>query len=610
MSTPPLNVAQLFTPMPSGVGPNGNVPLLPSVETWLGAMLTVAAQVQLPTTAWQSGSPERTIMALEAVMFSLSDANISIMAQGGFLQSASTGTVTYTTVQGTVVTVPVTPDPSNAAQNPGASAGWLDALSQGVYDTFRLAATYASGPLAIVKTSAGTLGPYAVGTYHVGSVAGPTYNNPAALTIPSSLIAGTGGVITGVSSSVSSTIITTQSAHGLTAGQSVYVVIPLASDISGLNGVFALVTAATATTFQISFGSSGSYTGTGGTVYLCTVQTMQADVAGIGSNAGPSQVTTTITQNANVFCSNLVGWSGSNWETNQRLVSRCLLSLASRSPNGPSQAYVYFAESAQQLLAEATPAYALTNGPVSATSFSTPGTGIQQTVVASATPANTTLGSNVTPGCSGLLVTGVTLANPCVITCAGPTSLAPGQSMTVTIDGILGPTIANGTFLATYVGADVFSIPISTIGQPTYLGGGSVDGGDLGQIDALLQENVVPDNTTAITVSALALPIQVVATVVVPQAYVAAYQLAAIAQLQTQIASYAVGGNAPDFAVAYDDIVGALEEAGVVQLGQASYVRQIQSLSLNGGAVNVGVPFPLLTYQAVLSNPLVTVVGV
>jgi hypothetical protein len=182
--------------------------------------------------------------------------------------------------------------------------------------------------------------------------------------------------------------------------------------------------------------------------------------------------------------------------------------------------------------------------------------------------------------------------------------------MTVTIDGILGPTIANGTFLATYVGADVFSIPISTIGQPTYLGGGSVDGGDLGQIDALLQENVVPDNTTAITVSALALPIQVVATVVVPQAYVAAYQLAAIAQLQTQIASYAVGGNAPDFAVAYDDIVGALEEAGVVQLGQASYVRQIQSLSLNGGGVGVGVPFPLLTYQAVLSNPLVTVVGV
>ncbi len=610
MPLPPLNVSQLFTPMPSGVGPNGNVPLVPSTETWLGSMLLVAASVKLPTTSWDPGAPERTIFAVEAVLFALSDANISLMSQGGFLQSASEGSVTYTTVDGTTVTIPVTPDPSNAAQNPSGNLGHLDALSQNVYDVDRLAATFAIGPLAIVKTSSGTIGPYSPGTYHVGSVLGPTYTNPSSLTIPSSIIAGTGGVITAVSSSLSSSIITTQTAHGLTPGLSVYILIPPSSGISGLFGVFALVTAATSTTFQISVGSSGSYTGSGGTVYLCTVATMQADVAGIGSNAGPGQVTTTVTQNANVFVSNILGWSGSNWESNAKLVDRCLVSLASRSPNGPSQAYVYFAETAQQLLADAIPSYLLTNGPVQANSFSTPGTGVQTTVVASSTPVSSVLGAAVTPGCSQLLVTGVSLANPCVVSCAGPTSLSPGQSMTVTIDGILGPTAANGTFLGTYVGANSFSIPIDTTLQPAYTGGGSVDGGDLGQIDTLLQENVVPDNTTAITASALALPIQVVATVVVPQANVTAYQLASVKQLQVQIDSYNIGGNAPDFAVAYDDIVGALEEAGVLALGQASYVRQIQSLSINTLGVGVGVPFPTPYYKAVLVNPLITVVGV
>jgi hypothetical protein len=604
-----LTAAELFTPAPSGVGPFGNVPAAPADGTWLAQMLDIATTVQLPTTSWQPGAPERTILAIEAVTFASSDVNISIMAQGGFLQTAASGTVTYTATDGTTVTIPVTPDPSNAAQNPTGAPGWLDLTTSSVYDVTRLAAQPAVGPLAIVNVGSGTKGPYSPGTYHVANtLTGATYKNPVTLSIPPSSIGGSGGQVVAISPGLNFTIVATNAAHGLSPNQIVYLAIPTSAGITGLSGVFATVGATTSTTFQVAISSSGTYV-SGGTVYLCTVAAMQADVAGLSGNAGPGTVTTTVTQNVGVFASNVIGWSGNNWETNDALAGRAQLSLAAASPDGPGAAYVYFASTAAQLLAEQSPPYTLTNGPVTAKEFANPQTGIVTVVVASVNPASVVLGSNVTPGVSQLPVTSVTNANPCVVTCTGPTGLTSGQSMTVAISGVLGVSGVNGTFLGSYVGANSFSIPIDTTSAGSYLGGGSVEGGDLGQIDALIQENVVPDNTTAITVSALALPISVVATVVVPQAFVATYRLAVLQQLQTQIASYATGGNAPSFQVPYDDIVGALEEAGVIALGAASYVRLVQSLSLNGGGVGVGVNFPTNQYQAVLSPPTITVLG-
>ena len=614
-----LTASQLFQNAPSGVGPYGTiggatvgvVPQTPGAGTWLSVMLQIASTVQLPTTSWQSGAPERTIFATEAVAFSLSDACISQMAQGGFLQSASSGTVTYVTPSGVQVTIPVTPDPSNPAQNPSGAPGYLDLLAANVYDVERLQASYTTGPLAIAKLSAGSLS-YPINGYHVGNTfSGETYANPAPLTIPSSIIGGSGGVITGITPNFSSTIFTTAAPHGLTPGQTVYVTVPLSTGITGLVSVFAIVTATpTATTFYIGIGSSGVYSGSGAQAYLCTVATMTADAAGIASNAGPGSVTTAITQNANVFVSNAVAWSGSNFESNQALAARCQLSLAARSPNGPSQAYVYFAETAYQILMEATPPYTLTNGPVRAINFSTPLTGIVTTVVGSATPATTFLGQPVTPGVSQLPVTAITLGNPTTVTCTGPTGLLPGQSFTVTISGTLGANGAvNGTFLGTYASADAFTLPLDTLGFPAYTGGGSVEGGDLGQIDRLLQQNCVPDDNTALTVSALAQVIQITATVVVPQAYLQVYRAAVALQLVAQIDSYAIGGNAPDFEVTYNDIVGALEEAGVPALGQASYAT-VQSLSINSQAPGLGQPFTSNLYQAILVDPLITVVGI
>lgn len=615
-----LTVSDLFQPAASGVGPFGQTST-PAPGSWLSVMLQIATTVQLPTTAWQPGGPERTILAIEAVTFSQSDADISVMAQGAFLDPAASGTVTYVDVDGTSTTIAVTPDPSNPAQNPSGAIGWLDLNTQNTYDVYRLAATYATGPLAFANLGATTLN-YATGTYHAGNAQnGATYTNPAALSIPTSAIPGTGGQIATIAGGVPFTIIGTVSAHGLSVGSVVYIVVPQAAGISGLNSVFGLVTAVTTTTFQVQLSSSGTFVpSVGGTVYACTLANMVADVLGIGSNAAPGAVTVAITQNANLFISNAIGWSGSNWESNAALVNRTRLYLAAVSPNGPSQAYQFFAETAGAILAgtyEPIPLptgqapYYLTNGSVAATVYSNVATGIVTTVVASSTPASETIGANVTPGVAQLLVSGVTNANPCVVTCGASTSLAPGQSMSVIITGVLGTAGVNGTFLATYVAGNQFSIPIDTTLSGAYTGGGSVEGGDLGEIDALIQEYVVPDGiVAAITVSAQALPIVVVATISVPQAYVATYKISALQQLQAQISSYPIGGETGVNAVPYDDIVGALEEAGVLVLGQVSYVRQINSLSLNGGGVGVGVAFPANTYVAILSPPVLNIVGV
>jgi hypothetical protein len=221
---------------------------------------------------------------------------------------------------------------------------------------------------------------------------------------------------------------------------------------------------------------------------------------------------------------------------------------------------------------------------------------------------STTLGAAVTPGCAQNPVTGATNANPIVIATANPHGLTSG--MVATASGILGNAAANGTNVATVVDSTHYSIPVA--GSGAYTGGGSVEGGDLGAVDALLQTNCVPDNTTAITISALAFPITVVATVVVPQAFVATYQGAVATALQTYLASLPIGGvfsPSETVAVEYDGIVGALESAGILTLGSATYVRAIQNLTVNGGTVDVA--FPTNQYQALLAAATsVAVVGV
>lgn len=601
-----LTIDQLFIPAPSGVGLNPNQP--PAVDTWLFQLLSTCQSLGLPTTSWQPGGPERTILSATAVCLAMADSNASLTDQGGFLDFAASGTVTYVAINGQSVTSYVTPDPSIPSQNPDGALGWLDLNCQSYYETFRIEATYASGPLAIANTSGITVNEGA-GAYHVSNTnTGATYNNTLSLTIPPSAIAGTGGVVTGVVVGIAGTTIATQTAHGLSPGNTVYLLGILG--VNGLAGVFAqVVTTPTPTTFTIAVSTSGAWSG-GGQVYLCTIGQMQADARGLDSNAAPGEITTTITQNAGVVCKNLTAWGASNYESNTAYVARTRLSLAAKSPNGPSQAYAYFALTAQQILANETPPVTLTNGAITkALAFSNPQTRVVTTLVSSATPASTTLGQPVTPGCAQLGITGATNATPIQLSTITPHGLITGNQ--IVSAGILGNTAANGGWTITVTGASTFTLDGSA-GNGAYTGGGSLEGGDLGQIDNLIQNNVVPDGITAITQSALAFPVTVVATVVVPQAYLATYTAAAPGALAALLATYPIGGNVPPGGSAgtipFSAITGALIDAGVLTPGAVSYVRQVSNQTVNGGAVDLDYPAP--QYVAQLAIPTIQVIGV
>ena len=620
-----LTAADLFQPALSGVGPFGSIPSQPSSSTWLGRMIEFATIVQLPTTSWQPGGPERTMLAIQAVSFAMSDVNISLMVQGGFLQTAANGTVTYTTLQGQTVTVPVTPDPSDPAQNPTGALGWLDLLSNNIYNVERLTPSRASGDLAFANLSGSTIGPYAQGSYHAASALnGATYSNEDVFSIPSSVIAGTGGVVTAVAPIIGfgapRTVITTQSASGVATNSIVYLAIPVSTGVGGLQATFAAVTAVLSTTqFEVNVGSSVSTYAGGGNVYLCSTSPLVADLPGRVGDAPPLAVNIAVTQNPNVFVANLNGWSASGWESNQALQSRDLLSLANRSPNGPSQSYEYYALTAAQIYAALPEPYIFTNGRVTASVSGNPQTGIVAVVVASVSPQSTAYGQPVTPGCAQNPITGVSNGNPCVISCAHATGISSGGTMSVTITGTSElPAGVAGTWTGTYVTSSAFSIPVDTTLAGSYTGGGQVEGGDLGAVDLLIQDTCVPDAVTAITSSALAMPITVTATVAVPQAYVNLYRAAVQQQLLAQTQSYGIGGStetSPARIISWNDYLEALGEAGITVIGQASYVKAVQQLVISTQSQSASgstqyLQIPGAAYQPILVSAIIAVVGV
>jgi len=589
-----LTIDELFQPRLSGVGPN-----VPPGGSWLSVLITDAQTLGLPTTSWQPGQPERTILSIDAVEFSQMDALISQIAQGGFLDFAASGTVTYVALNGQTVTFPVTPDPSIPSQNPTGRPGWLDELGTSSYDEERIPATYASGPLSFVNRSASTLGPFLAGTYHAANyLTKKTYSNLASLSIPPSAIAGTGGIITAVSVGLPTTI-TTQSAHGLALGAVVF--IDDTRGVSGLNGVFAQVAAATATTIQIAVTTAGTWTG-GGSVFACTTATMRADLIGPDSDAAPGSVIAPITQLTSVSIFNVTSWAGAQWESNLAYAARCRLKLAAISPNGASAAFEYVALTAVRLLGEEDPPITLTNGPIiSAITSANPVTGELTTTIASSSPASSVLGAAVTPGCAQLAVTSVS-GTPCTVTTASPHGLTSGNVATVA--NVVGVPEANTTTTVTVVTSTSFELD-GTTPSGSYIGGGTVEGGDLGQVDRLLQNTCVNDTTIAFTASALALPIAVSAIVSVPQAFVATYQAAVGNALVRYFASLPIGGNVGVVPISAVD--GILFNSGVVP-GALPFVQSISALTINGVAADV--TYPTNQYQALSGVNTISVVGV
>lgn len=586
-----LDINSLFTPAPSGVTP-GNPGLTPAAGSWLSQLLAFANTLQLPTTSWESGGAVRTIMAIAAQALSQEDALISLMAQGGFLDYAATGTVTTTALNGTTTTQPVTPDPSIPSQNSTGALGWLDALANSLYNVQRIAATYASGTIAVANTTASVLGPYAAGTFHiVNPTTLATYSNTSSLTIAAQNLVGSGITL---ASNASPITITTSAAHGLASSNLVQI-----AGVTGntaANGIWA-ITVVDTTHFTLTGSTGNGAYVSGGTVNVCTAATFAADVAGTGGSSAGNTINTLVTTVNGVSVSNPSAVAGANWESNTALAARCRLKLQSLSPNGPSGAYKYFALSASQLLAAQNPPVTLSAPITRVLVQSSPATGVVTVTVANA--------GGAVSGVSGLAVTGATNASPIQITTASPHGLSNGNY--VTISGVLGNTNANGTFAVANASGSTFTLN-GTTGNANYTGGGTVDGGDLGEVDAIIQANAVPTDVTAVTQSAVNFGVAVVATVTVPQAQVAAYQAAVQTALTSYLSTFPIGGVGTGV-INYGDVVGVLYQAGSIN-GQPSYVVSVTGATVNSGTSDVTLPG--VNYVAVLSpSPAaITVLGV
>jgi len=589
-ATATVDFNSLFTPAPSGITP-GNPGATPSTGTWLAQVLSIGQTLSLQTTSWQSGGAVRTILAIVAQIMAQEDVAVSTMAMGGFLDYAASGTVTSVAANGTTVVVPVTPDPSIPSQNSTGALGWLDVLANSVYNVQRIAALPATGTLAIANTTGSTYGPFATGTYHVANATtGAGFSNQSSLTIAAQNIVG--GTISGATNTSPITI-TTSGAHGLTSSNIVFI-----SGVAGntaANGFWA-ITVVDSTHFILN-GSvgNGAYT-SGGTVNVCTTATFVADLAGTSGTSAPATITNVTTVLGGVSVSNVASFVGTNWESNTSVAARCRLKLQALSPNGPSGAYKYFALSAAQILAAQTPAVTLSSPITRVLVQASATSGVITTTVASS--------SGTVPGVSNLAVTGASSASPIEITTASAHGLSSGNY--VTISGVLGNTNANGTYAITVTSATKFTLNGST-GNAAYTSGGIVEGGDLGEVDTVIQGNAVPNNITAVTQSASGFNVAIVASVVVPFAQVVPYTAAVQQALATYFANLPIGGIGAGV-LSYNDIVGVLFAAGSIA-GQASYVISMSGVTVNGGTVDVA--YPLATSVAVLSpTPTITVTGV
>lgn len=590
-----LSLDQLITPTPSGVTTAGTEP---SEGTWFYYLLQKASELGLVTTSWQSGDPIRTLLAILAVAAEAEDVATSLTIQGQFLSYAASGTVQYTQADGAVVTLPVSPDPSDPAQNPSGFLTLLDALGQNLYGVTRPQATYASGTIAIANVSASTYGPYAVGTYHVqASASGATYKNRATLTIPPSLIAGAGGTVTNVTVG-STTVVDTAAAHGVIVGDAVMVV--GTQGVNGLASVIAYVSAVTATSITLALSTTGAWT-SGGNVYKCTQALFDADVAGSSGGSAVRAINTIVTTNNGTSCANLQAFGARDALSNARYADLCKLALAARSPQGAAQAYEYFALTALEWL-EANGS-GLSYGPVdSALATGNSVTGSVLVTVSSSTPASTTLGQPVTPGCTELAITNVTGATPRVVSTSANHNLSTGDY--VTVDGVGGAVSANGTWQVTVTGATSFSLDGSVGGGAAYTAGtGVVSGGDLGQIYRAVKTQANPLGTALVCESALAFPVTIVASVDVLAAYADGFDVTAETALQDFTAALPVGGN--DGTIPYLSVSGAITAAGVRAIGAQSVVREVTSLTVNG--VSTDVPYPASNYVALVASVSVTV---
>jgi hypothetical protein len=145
-----------------------------TVSAELAAELTIAASVGMPTTAWQTFTPELSILTINANVVSQYSQSVANMALGAYASLAAT----------------------MVDQNGNPITEWMDLRCQDQYNVTRLPATFASVPntavagLLITNNNAAgaSYGPFAIGqALFANSATGAVFTNTSAIpTIPPS----------------------------------------------------------------------------------------------------------------------------------------------------------------------------------------------------------------------------------------------------------------------------------------------------------------------------------------------------------------------------------------------------------------------------------------
>lgn len=228
-----------------------------------------------------------------------------------------------------------------------------------------------------------------------------------------------------------------------------------------------------------------------------------ADVVGAGSTSGAGAIIELLTPLIGVTVSNSKALVGSDQESNKLLLKRCQTKLGALSPDGPSAAYYFVATS---ILDPLQPFYnpAVVSKITRCSVVSNPGE--VDVYVANAAGA--------VHGVAELGVSNASNTNPIIITTVAAHGLSDGD--TVITKGIQGNTNANGTWTIAAASGSVLTL-VGAVGNAGYTGGGTLEGGDLGLIDAAIQLNVVPDGVTAVVQSATPVTINFVYTIYIPK---------------------------------------------------------------------------------------------
>lgn len=133
----------------------------------LNLELSIAAALGLPTTAWQSLSPEMVILGVNAQLIASYSVTVNQIAQGGFPSFAAT--------------LPATSSATN--DGAGFSTTWMDLCLLSYYNIIRNPFSFATGNVTVLNSSA-TPYSFAVGQLHFQNpISGATYSNTGTGTI-------------------------------------------------------------------------------------------------------------------------------------------------------------------------------------------------------------------------------------------------------------------------------------------------------------------------------------------------------------------------------------------------------------------------------------------